>query len=268
MALARVLQEQERAYFALQFNAENTNDKNNNHEEGKDNNNTNNSKSSTRAVSPSRGGGGDEGSPLGTNTFFRGRGRRGGRGGGEEDADEPEEEETTTSEEEEEDEEEEEMDPSEALARKLMEEEERAHRERMLAYAGVSLNASGTTQGHVMVEGEDIPPEDDDVADPDDMTYEELLQLGECVGRQATGMSGSQIKQFCTLKKFTRSGATGEKMKGGDEEEEDCCSVCRCEFEEGEMTLELKCKHGFHEECLRPWLKEYKTCPLCKTECM
>jgi len=266
MALARVLQEQERAYFALQFNAENTND-NNNHEEGKDNNNTNNSKSSTRAVSPSRGGG-DEGSPLGTNTFFRGRGRRGGRGREEEDMDEPEEEGTTTSEEDEEDEEEEEMDPSEALARKLMEEEERAHRERMLAYAGVSLNASGTTQGHVMVEGEDIPPEDDDVADPDDMTYEELLQLGECVGRQATGMSGSQIKQFCTLKKFTRSGATGEKMKGGDEEEEDCCSVCRCEFEEGEMTLELKCKHGFHEECLRPWLKEYKTCPLCKTECM
>ena len=36
MALARVLQEQERAYFALQFNAENTND-NKNHEEGKDN---------------------------------------------------------------------------------------------------------------------------------------------------------------------------------------------------------------------------------------
>ena len=26
------------------------------------------------------------------------------------------------------------------------------------------------------------------------------------------------------------------------------------------MTLELKCKHAFHEECCRPWLKEYKTC--------
>ena len=113
------------------------------------------------------------------------------------------------------------MDPSEALARKLMEEEERLHRERMLAYAGVSLNTAETTQDHVMVEGEDIPPEDDDVADPDDMTYEELLQLGECVGRQATGMSGSQIKQFCTLKEFTRSGASGAKREGGDEGEEE-----------------------------------------------
>ena len=37
------------------------------------------------------------------------------------------------------------------------------------------------------------------------------LQLGECVGRQATGMSGSQIKQFCTLKEFTRSDASGEE---------------------------------------------------------
>ena len=71
------------------------------------------------------------------------------------------------------------------------------------------------------------------------------------------------------MKEVSRSGASGAKRKGGDEEEEeDCCSVCRCEFEEGEMMLELKCKHGFHEECLRPWLKEYKTCPLCKTDCM
>ena len=259
-----MLQEQERAYFALQFNTENTNNNNNTNNSIEDGNT--NSKSSTRAVSPSSR---DEGSPLGTNTFRRGRRGRGGRE--RTGVEETEEEETRTSEEEEEedDDEEEEMDPSEALARKLMEEEERLHRERMLAYAGVSLNIAETTQDHVMVEGEDIPPEDDDVADPDDMTYEELLQLGECVGRQATGMSGSQIKQFCTLKEFTRSGASGAKRKGGDEEEEeDCCSVCRCEFEEGEMMLELKCKHGFHEECLRPWLKEYKTCPLCKTDCM
>ena len=258
-----MLQEQERAYFALQFNTENTNNNNNTNNSIEDGNT--NSKSSTRAVSPSSR---DEGSPLGTNTFRRGRRGRGGRE--RTGVEETEEEETRTSEEEEEDDDdEEEMDPSEALARKLMEEEERLHRERMLAYAGVSLNTAETTQDHVMVEGEDIPPEDDDVADPDDMTYEELLQLGECVGRQATGMSGSQIKQFCTLKEFTRSGASGAKRKGGDEEEEeDCCSVCRCEFEEGEMMLELKCKHGFHEECLRPWLKEYKTCPLCKTDCM
>ena len=68
----------------------------------------------------------------------------------------------------------------------------------MLLRRGV-LTAKQTTQGHAMLESEDISPEDDDIADPDNMTYEELLQL-ECVGRQATGMSGSQIKQFCTLK--------------------------------------------------------------------
>ena len=81
-----------------------------------------NSKSSTRAVSPSSR---DEGSPLGTNTFRRGRRGRGGRE--RTGVEETEEEETRTSEEEEEEEEEEEMDPSEALARKLMEEEERLH---------------------------------------------------------------------------------------------------------------------------------------------
>ena len=167
-------------------------------------------------------------------------------------------------EEEEEEEEEESRDRNHARARRLMEEEERAHSERMLAYAGVNQN----NMNDIGMMNEDI--EDDDVQDPDDMTYEELLQLGDVVGRQATGMDSAQIKKFCLLKTYEKKKKTTNVVEEEEEEEEeeDSCSVCRCEFESGEMILMMKCKHGFHEECLRPWLKEYKTCPLCKTECM
>lgn len=45
------------------------------------------------------------------------------------------------------------------------------------------------------------------------------------------------------------------------------CSICIEEFEDGETIRVLpKCKHGFHFDCIKPWLTERQSCcPLCKT---
>ena len=45
------------------------------------------------------------------------------------------------------------------------------------------------------------------------------------------------------------------------------CSICIEEFEDGETIGILpKCNHGFHLECIKPWLTERQSsCPLCKT---
>ncbi|KAI2492888.1 RING-like zinc finger [Fragilaria crotonensis] len=45
------------------------------------------------------------------------------------------------------------------------------------------------------------------------------------------------------------------------------CSVCIEEFKDGETIRILpKCNHGFHLECIKPWLTERQSCcPLCKT---
>ena len=45
------------------------------------------------------------------------------------------------------------------------------------------------------------------------------------------------------------------------------CSICIDEFEDGETIRVLpKCKHGFHFDCIKPWLTERQSCcPLCKT---
>ena len=44
------------------------------------------------------------------------------------------------------------------------------------------------------------------------------------------------------------------------------CSICICEFEEGEeLRLLPACGHIFHTECILPWLTEKKNaCPLCQ----
>jgi hypothetical protein len=42
------------------------------------------------------------------------------------------------------------------------------------------------------------------------------------------------------------------------------CSICIAEFEEGEELRQLKCSHFFHAECIDEWLGRVDICPLCK----
>jgi len=48
------------------------------------------------------------------------------------------------------------------------------------------------------------------------------------------------------------------------------CSICICEFEEGEeLRLLPECGHVFHTDCISPWLTEKRnTCPLCQQKVM
>jgi len=50
---------------------------------------------------------------------------------------------------------------------------------------------------------------------------------------------------------------------------EDVCSICLEELfpedvENTNVVIELNCNHMFHKECLDPWIKINKNCPLCK----
>ncbi|KAK3835883.1 MAG: hypothetical protein JOS17DRAFT_787969 [Linnemannia elongata] len=42
------------------------------------------------------------------------------------------------------------------------------------------------------------------------------------------------------------------------------CSVCKDEFAKEDNLLQLPCKHIFHEDCIKPWLKVSATCPTCR----
>ncbi|KAG9457603.1 hypothetical protein H6P81_002111 [Aristolochia fimbriata] len=44
------------------------------------------------------------------------------------------------------------------------------------------------------------------------------------------------------------------------------CAVCRENLVIGDKMQELPCKHLFHPNCLKPWLDENNSCPICRHE--
>lgn len=54
-------------------------------------------------------------------------------------------------------------------------------------------------------------------------------------------------------------------VKEGDLDEEQC-TICRCEFEKDHSVKVLPCQHVFHPDCIDPWLRINKKCPICSRE--
>lgn len=48
------------------------------------------------------------------------------------------------------------------------------------------------------------------------------------------------------------------------ESEAPTCSICRCEYEDGDELLRLPCLHENHKECALPWMLRESRCPVCR----
>nr|PNR61810.1 hypothetical protein PHYPA_000234 [Physcomitrium patens] len=44
------------------------------------------------------------------------------------------------------------------------------------------------------------------------------------------------------------------------------CAVCREPLVLGDNMQEMPCQHPYHLECLRPWLENHNSCPICRYE--
>jgi hypothetical protein len=95
----------------------------------------------------------------------------------------------------------------------------------------------------------------DDI-NPDEMTYEELLELGERIGFVSRGFTEEQI-QLIPIVKYKKSHT---------EIKDEMCSVCQYDYLPGERLRKLTCIHSFHRRCVDDWLKKEKVCPNCKEE--
>ncbi|OVA11092.1 zinc finger protein [Macleaya cordata] len=98
--------------------------------------------------------------------------------------------------------------------------------------------------------------------DIDDMSYEELLALGERIGSVKTGLSEETILRHLKTRIHVPSVALLEE--GSMDRETETCIICQVEYENQEKIGTLDCAHEYHVDCIRQWLLVKNVCPICK----
>jgi len=58
----------------------------------------------------------------------------------------------------------------------------------------------------------------------------------------------------------------GKAFEDQDQLFQETCSICLCEFVEGQQATILSCCHLYHDSCLNPWLERNHRCPLCQKD--
>ena len=165
------------------------------------------------------------------------------------------------------------IDESEALAIALMEEESQmAYRMQMeilsdigggeldgdaLEAYNLSLQFMNEDYGVVVVNEE----EEGEGGEIEDMSYDQLLDLGDQIGDVKTERWHTRNQQIIgSLPVHIFSPSTSLEEAITDEK----CLVCLCEYEREEELKKLPCSHTFHSECIDGWLQDHDHCPLCK----
>ncbi|KAF9599917.1 hypothetical protein IFM89_001863 [Coptis chinensis] len=108
--------------------------------------------------------------------------------------------------------------------------------------------------------------EEDDV-DPDELSYEELIALGEFVGTENKGLLASEITNYFRPYSYKCQSSPEDGHQKDSNPSHSCrCVICQFEYEEGETVVALGCEHAYHSECISKWLQMNKVCPICNTE--
>ncbi|PSR84705.1 E3 ubiquitin-protein like [Actinidia chinensis var. chinensis] len=94
----------------------------------------------------------------------------------------------------------------------------------------------------------------------DNMSYEELLELGDKIGYVNTGLKEDEIvhclRQTKCLDDLFSPFATEMERK---------CSICQEDYEGDDEMGKLECGHFYHIDCIKQWLAQKNICPICKT---
>ncbi|CAI0459610.1 unnamed protein product [Linum tenue] len=106
----------------------------------------------------------------------------------------------------------------------------------------------------------EVPESDRYIGNPEDYVdaagYEALLQnLADSEG----GRKGAPPASKSAVSALPAVEVTGEG-------ETSVCAVCKDMINVGEKETKLPCGHGYHGDCIVPWLGSRNSCPVCRFE--
>jgi len=110
--------------------------------------------------------------------------------------------------------------------------------------------------GPMVQEGDESNEYEDNVHNADalpdeNMSYEQLLELEEKIGKVNPGLSSDIVKNLPVI---NYQSTTNEKQM---------CLVCREEYKTNDPVKILSCTHSYHKGCIDKWFEDHKTCPIC-----
>ncbi|KAK8270744.1 hypothetical protein V6Z12_D11G217500 [Gossypium hirsutum] len=86
---------------------------------------------------------------------------------------------------------------------------------------------------------------------------EELQNLEEQIGNFGTGLSEEAILGNLRRQKY-------QSITMGPPAETEPCCICQEDYANGEELGKLDCGHDFHFSCIKQWLVQKNSCPICK----
>ena len=108
--------------------------------------------------------------------------------------------------------------------------------------------------------------------DEDDDLHDMIHELRVCVQNihiPYNSDTEDEVPEVPASVKFV----TEERILEADDElltqEEQQCTICLCDFEEGDVVAKLpNCKHHLHAMCSHQWLTLRSSCPVCRASCL
>ncbi|XP_023637144.1 probable E3 ubiquitin-protein ligase RHG1A isoform X2 [Capsella rubella] len=99
--------------------------------------------------------------------------------------------------------------------------------------------------------------------DIDNMSYEELLALGDKMGTVSTALSEEALSRSLKQSIYQVTDETGAISQVKDDDIK--CSICQEEYVDGDEVGTMPCQHMYHVSCVQQWLRMKNWCPICKT---
>ncbi|KAL8531747.1 hypothetical protein ACS0TY_008375 [Phlomoides rotata] len=99
----------------------------------------------------------------------------------------------------------------------------------------------------------------------DDMSYEELLDLSDRIGYVGTGLQEDEIARCLRKLKHINHDSASLLITAHKDWK---CSICQEKCGRDDDIGTLKCGHHHHVECIKQWLLQKNTCPVCKSVAM
>eukprot|EP00929_Paragymnodinium_shiwhaense_P027485 TRINITY_DN16124_c0_g1_i2.p1 TRINITY_DN16124_c0_g1~~TRINITY_DN16124_c0_g1_i2.p1 ORF type:complete len:266 (+),score=58.81 TRINITY_DN16124_c0_g1_i2:110-907(+) len=92
--------------------------------------------------------------------------------------------------------------------------------------------------------------------------YESIVRVAERAEREAQRVRSETIEAL--PRRSFDAAALAAEDGAGQERDEYKCLICIEDFAAGEEVVTLPCRHLFHADCAREWLKVKLACPTCR----